>query len=266
MRLENDFVGLLANCLSECGYDISVAKDCPSINSKITENNEGKELLLNVCSIKKVLDTEKYSMIANAPVLKREKDIDPVWRLALQKYNLASFYKKTPENITEDFVEKYSQKEMQNAYSTLVQAVNPLDDLRENYRFIVIGDSQKKASCNSLLPKVIALEEILRGIGFSSGIHTSYTLSHQDFDINLPNFLPIYKKNECCYYIIFGKKWRSHANYNLKYFMEFLLKPLKEFKVLFYREKDRRNQLTHLKLKIDENLKMILPNACLSNN
>ncbi|CAG8616455.1 696_t:CDS:2, partial [Ambispora gerdemannii] len=43
----NDFVGLLADHLSECGYDISVAKDCPSIDSKITENNEGKELLLN---------------------------------------------------------------------------------------------------------------------------------------------------------------------------------------------------------------------------
>ncbi|CAG8797281.1 23779_t:CDS:1, partial [Dentiscutata erythropus] len=274
----NNFVDLLADRLSECGYDISVAEDCPFIDSKITENNEGKELLLNVCSIKKVLDTEKYSMIANAPVLsdieasdireclEREEDIDPAWRLALQKYNLASFYKKTPEDITEDFVKKYFQKEMRNAYSTLVQAVNPLDDLRENYRFMVIGDSREKASCDSLLPKVIALEEILRGIGFSSGIHTSYTLSRQDFDINLLNFLPIYKKNERRYYAIFGKKWRPHANYNLKYFMEFLLKPLKEFKVSFYREKDRRNQLTHLKLKIDGNLKMILPDACLSNN
>ena len=116
------------------------------------------------------------------------------------------------------------------------------------------------------MPKVIALEEILRGIGFSSGIHTSYTLSRQDFDINLPNFLPIYKKNERRYYAIFGKKWRPHANYNLKYFMEFLLKPLKEFKVSFYREKDRRNQLIHLKLKIDGNLKMILLDACLNNN
>ncbi|CAG8577560.1 10682_t:CDS:2 [Cetraspora pellucida] len=152
--------GLLADRLSECGYNISVAEDCPSIDSKITENNEGKELLLN------------YSMIANAPVLsdieasdireflEREEDINPAWRLALQKYNLASFYKKTPEDITEDFVEKYSQKEMRNAYSALVQAINPLDDL----------------------------------------------------------------------------------------------------------QKDRRNQLTHLKLKIDRNLKMILPDACLSNN
>src|SRR6185369_17173147 len=124
---------------------------------------------------------------------------------------------------------------------------NPVDDLHANHRFMVIDDLRKKASCDSLLPKVIALEEILRGIGFSSGIHTSYTLSRQDFDINLPNFLPIYKKNERRYYAIFGKKWRPHANYNLKYFMEFLLKPLKEFKVSFYREKDRRNQLTHLK-------------------
>ncbi|CAG8529554.1 5297_t:CDS:1, partial [Scutellospora calospora] len=57
------------------------------------------------------------------------------------KYNLVSFYKKTSEDITKDFVEKYSQKEMQNVYSTLVQAVNLLDDLHENYRFIVIGDS-----------------------------------------------------------------------------------------------------------------------------
>ncbi|CAG8857211.1 17050_t:CDS:1, partial [Gigaspora margarita] len=30
--------------------------------------------------------------------------------------------------------------------------------------------------------------------------------------------------------------------------------------------KDRRNQLTYLKLKIDGNLKMILPDACLSDN
>ncbi|CAG8605041.1 15299_t:CDS:2, partial [Dentiscutata heterogama] len=192
----NDFVSLLTDRLSECGYNINIAKDCPSIDSKLTENNKSKELLLQ-----------------------------------------------TPEDITKDFVEKYSQKEMRNAYSALVQAVNSLDDLRENYRFMVIGDSREKASCNSLLPKVIALEEILRGIGFSSGIHTSYTLSRQDFDTNLPNFLPIYKKNE-----------------------QFLLKPLKEFKVLFYREKDRRNQLIHLKLKIDRNLKMILPDACLSDN
>ncbi|CAG8710766.1 6946_t:CDS:1, partial [Racocetra fulgida] len=274
----NDFVSLLTDRLSECGYNINIAEDCPSIDSKLTENNEGKELLLQIRSIKKTLDTEKYSMIANAQVLsdiealdireclEREEDINPAYRLALQKYNLASFYKKTPEDITKDFVEKYSQKEMRNAYSALVQAVNPLDDLRENYRFMVIGDSREKASCDSLLPKVIALEEILRGIGFSSGIHTSYTLSRQDFDTNLPNFLPIYKKNERRYYAIFGKKWRPHANYNLKYFMEFLLKPLKEFKVSFYREKDRRNQLTHLKLKIDGNLKMILPDACLSDN
>ena len=124
----NDFVSLLTDRLSECGYDINIAEDCPSIDSKITENNEGKELLLNVRSIKKVLNTEKYSMIANAPVLsdiealdirqclEREEDIDPACRLALQKYNLASFYKKTPEDITEDFVEIYSQKEMRNAY------------------------------------------------------------------------------------------------------------------------------------------------------
>ncbi|CAG8845315.1 5208_t:CDS:1, partial [Gigaspora margarita] len=120
----NDFVSLLTDRLSECGYDINIAEDCPSIDSKITENNEGKELFLNVRLIKKVLNTEKYSMIANAPVLsniealnireclEREENIDPTCRFALQKYNLASFYKKTPEDITEDFVEKYSQKEM----------------------------------------------------------------------------------------------------------------------------------------------------------
>ncbi|CAG8782012.1 8652_t:CDS:1, partial [Racocetra persica] len=39
-----------------------------------------------------------------------------------------------------------------------------------------------------------------------------------------------------------------------------------EFKVSFYREKDRRNQLTYLKLEIDGNLKIILSDACLSNN
>src|SRR5439155_16287012 len=65
---------------------------------------------------------------------------------------------------------------------------------------------------------------------------------------------------------IFGKKWGPHTNYNLKYFMEFIRKPLKEFNVSFYQEKDRRNQLTHLKLKIGGNLKIILPDACLSDN
>ncbi|CAG8856347.1 26158_t:CDS:1, partial [Gigaspora margarita] len=65
----NDFVGLLADRLSECGYDISIAEDCPSIDSTVTTDKEGKELFLNIRSIKKVLDTEKYSMIANAPVL-----------------------------------------------------------------------------------------------------------------------------------------------------------------------------------------------------
>ncbi|CAG8785898.1 12694_t:CDS:2, partial [Dentiscutata erythropus] len=163
---ENDFVSLLTDRLSECGYNINIAKDCPSIDSKLTENNEGKELPLQVLSDIEALDIREC--------LEREENINPAYRLALQKYNLASFYKKTPEDITKDFVEKYSQKEMRNAYSALVQA----------------------ASCDSLLPKVIALEEILQGIGFSSGIHTSYTLSRQDFDTNLPNFLPIYKKNE----------------------------------------------------------------------
>ncbi|CAG8819088.1 8867_t:CDS:1, partial [Racocetra persica] len=171
---------LLTDRLSECGYNINITEDYPSIDSKLTENNKGKELLLQVLSIKKTLNTEKYSMIANAQVLsdiealdiqkclEREEYIDLAYRLALQNYNLASFYRKTPEDITEDFVEKYSQKEMQNAYSVLVQAVNPLDNLRENYRFIVIRNSREKASCDSLLPKVIALEEILQGIDYSS--------------------------------------------------------------------------------------------------
>ncbi|CAG8493894.1 1476_t:CDS:2, partial [Cetraspora pellucida] len=147
----NDFVSLLTDHLSECGYNINIAEDCPFIDSKLTENNEGKELLLQVLSDIEALNIREC--------LEREEDINLAYRLALQKYNLASFYKKTSEDITKDF----------------------------------------KASCDSLLPKVIALEEILRGIGFSS-------------------------------------------------------------------EKDRRNQLTHLKLKIDRNLKMILPDACLSNN
>ncbi|CAG8797916.1 36370_t:CDS:2, partial [Racocetra persica] len=103
----NDFVSLLTDHLSEYGYNINIAKDCPSIDSKLTENNEGKELLLQVHSIKKTLDTEKYSMITNAQVLsdiealdireclEKEEDIDLAYRLALQKYNLASFYRKT---------------------------------------------------------------------------------------------------------------------------------------------------------------------------
>jgi hypothetical protein len=87
--------------------------------------------------------------------------------------------------------------------------MNPLDDLHENHRFMVIGDSREKASCDSLLPKVIALEEILRGISFSSGIHTSYTLSRQDFDTNLLSFLPIYKKNKRHYYAKNGDSMRT---------------------------------------------------------
>ncbi|CAG8762791.1 20773_t:CDS:2, partial [Racocetra persica] len=42
----NDFVSLLTDHLSECGYNINIAEDCPSIDSKLTENNESKELLL----------------------------------------------------------------------------------------------------------------------------------------------------------------------------------------------------------------------------
>ncbi|CAG8606735.1 10363_t:CDS:2 [Ambispora gerdemannii] len=87
--------GLLADHLSECSYNISITKDYSSIDSKITENNEGKELLLNVSSIKKVLNTEKYSIIANAPVLsdikalnireclEREENIDLTCKLVL---------------------------------------------------------------------------------------------------------------------------------------------------------------------------------------
>ena len=138
----NDFVSLLTDRLSECGYNINIAEDCPSIDSKITENNEGKELLLNVCSIKKVLDTEKYSMIANAPVLsdieasdireclEREEDIDPAYRFALQKYNLA-------EDTTVDFVKTYPKKEMRSAHSA--------DNLCNKHRLIIENYSQEKA-------------------------------------------------------------------------------------------------------------------------
>ena len=70
------------------------------------------------------------------------------------------------------------------------------DNLRNKYKLIIENDSREKASCDSLLPKVIALEEILRGVGFSSGIHTSSILSRKDFDASLSSFLPIYKKNE----------------------------------------------------------------------
>jgi len=71
----------------------------------------------------------------------------------LQKYNLASFYKKTPEDII-DFVETYSKKKCE-ARTALIQAMDTrssassLDNLRNKH---------EKASCGSLLPKVIALE------------------------------------------------------------------------------------------------------------
>jgi len=103
---------------------------------------------------------------------------------------------RTPEDITVDFVEIYSKKEMRNAYNGLVQAMDSLDNLHNKHRLIIENDSREKASCDSLLPKVIALEEILRGVGFSSGIHTSSILSRKDFDASLSSFLPIYKKNE----------------------------------------------------------------------
>jgi len=121
---------------------------------------------------------------------------------------------------------------MRNAYNGLVQAMDSLDNLHNKHRLIIENDSREKASCDSLLPKVIALEEILRGVGFSSGIHTSSILSRKDFDASLSSFLPIYKKNE---HAIFGKKWRPHANYK---FTEFLKKPLEEFKVGVVGEKD----------------------------
>ena len=96
----NNFVSLLTDRFRECGYVISIAEDCHSIDSTVTENNEGKKLLTNVRAIKKNLDMEKFSSIANAQVLdeiealrileclEREEDIDPAYRLALQKYNL----------------------------------------------------------------------------------------------------------------------------------------------------------------------------------
>src|SRR6185312_4244189 len=120
--------------------------------------------------IKKTLDMEKYSSIANAQVLnemealsileclEREEDIDSAYRLALQKYNLTHFYKKAPEDITVDFVETYSKKEMRSAYSALVQAMDSLDNLRTKRKLIIENDPREKASCDSLLPK---LEEIL---------------------------------------------------------------------------------------------------------
>ena len=97
---------------------------------------------------------------------------------------------------------------MQNAYNALIQAMDSLDNLRNKHRLIIENYSREKASCDSLLPKVIALEEILRGIGFPSGVHTSSTLCRKDFDASLSSFLSIYKKNKRCYYAIFGNKWR----------------------------------------------------------
>ncbi|CAG8565323.1 11494_t:CDS:1 [Paraglomus brasilianum] len=164
--------------------------------------------------------------------------MDPAYLLALQKYNLAHFYKAS-EYITVDFVERYSKKEMRNAYNGLVQAMDPLDNLRNKHRLIIENYSLEKASCDSLLPKVIALEEILRGIGFPSGVHTSSTLCRKDFDASLSSFLPIYKKNERHYYALFGKRLRQHTNYDLGYFTKFLERPLKEFKVSLDREKNR---------------------------
>src|SRR5437660_8497543 len=56
----NDFVGLITDRLSECGYDISIAEDCPSIDLTVTEDNKGKKLLINVRAIKKDLDMGKF--------------------------------------------------------------------------------------------------------------------------------------------------------------------------------------------------------------
>ena len=102
------------------------------------------------------------------------------------------------------------KKEMRNAYNGLVQAMDSLDNLRNKHRLIIENYSREKASCDSLLPKVITLEEILRGIGFPSGVHTSSTLCRKDFDASLSSFLPIYKKNERHYYALFGKRLIQH--------------------------------------------------------
>jgi len=42
--------------MNNLGYDINIAEDCPSIDSTVTEDNEGKKLLINVRAIKKDLD------------------------------------------------------------------------------------------------------------------------------------------------------------------------------------------------------------------
>ncbi|CAG8537501.1 9116_t:CDS:2 [Paraglomus brasilianum] len=104
------------------------------------------------------------------------------------------------------------------------------DNLRNKHRLVIENDPREKASCDSLLPKVIALEEILRGIGFSSGVHTSSTLCRKDFDANLSSFLPIYKKNERLINAIF----------------EFLKKPLEKSKV-DVGEKDCKKQICDFK-------------------
>ena len=78
-------------------------------------------------------------------------------------------------------------------------------------------------------------------------------------------YLSLHDLAGCATWQVNSRLW-LHANYNLKYFTEFLETSLKEFKVSLDREKDCSKQPTHLRLETNKHLKKVFPNACSSNN
>ncbi|CAG8705233.1 19511_t:CDS:2, partial [Gigaspora margarita] len=107
---------------NKCSYDINIAKD--SIDSKITANNQNKELLLHVCSIQKVLDTEKYLMIANALVLSDIEDLDI--RKCLEKFLLkllkefkVSFYQEKDYNKQPTYLKLLIDRHLRENFSNI---------------------------------------------------------------------------------------------------------------------------------------------------
>ncbi|CAG8717649.1 9120_t:CDS:2, partial [Funneliformis mosseae] len=211
---KNDFVGTLANCFRECEYEILNGEVLPAIYPEQTAK-VGAELSKAIRANKKDLDLAKCKALADAPnidtlkaaeimeALDNEIPVDETSRLALQKFNLASFYHIEPEKISEIFVADYAKPEMKKAFSGLSLSLLPQEELYERHKEAIKRDSREKASCTSTLLHIITLDEILRRLGFTAGIYTTYPVSRTVFETHLQNFIADFKANECRYYASF---------------------------------------------------------------
>jgi hypothetical protein len=267
----NDFVGCLGNILRESGYTILNGESVSPLFPGRTPNKDGAELRASVRDNKRELDDERCRALAGAPILtpeqkaeisialENEVSIDETDRLALQKSNLASFYSIDPEEITESFAKNYAAPEIKKAYTALQLSLLSQEELHDKHRESVIRDPREKASCTSILPHVQALDEILRGLGFSAGIFTTQPISRKVFEVSLQAFVPTFKANERRYYAAFGKRMNPHSYYNLNYFVRFLKGPLSILKTRLSTKSCKGSRVQSLSLIINKKLTKILP-------